>query len=172
VGGQLHASAVSLPETQPSVRIEYKPGWPQRWSERSALFAIERRFIGLSLSWPAGHICPTYKESFQVRWDNGIALSLHAAMYLEVYLFRWTSQNAFSRETAVLYKWCCVQCCVAEKRYFKVDGSKEKKWDAVIPADLKRLFVSGTYMSRWSRKGWLSCPLYNSMATFSKSSTD
>jgi len=29
----------------------------------------------------------------------------------------------------------------------------EKKWDAVIPADLKRLFVSGTYMSRWSRKG-------------------
>jgi hypothetical protein len=25
----------------------------------------------------------------------------------------------------------------------------EKKWDTVIPADLKRLFVSGTYMSRW-----------------------
>jgi hypothetical protein len=29
----------------------------------------------------------------------------------------------------------------------------EKKWDTVIPADLKRLFVSGTYMSRWSQKG-------------------
>jgi hypothetical protein len=28
-----------------------------------------------------------------------------------------------------------------------------EKWNAVIPADLKRLFVSGTYMSRWSRKG-------------------
>jgi hypothetical protein len=28
-----------------------------------------------------------------------------------------------------------------------------KKWDTVIPADLKRLFVSGTYMSRWLRKG-------------------
>jgi len=28
-----------------------------------------------------------------------------------------------------------------------------KKWDTVIPADLKGLFVSGTYMSRWSRKG-------------------
>jgi len=28
-----------------------------------------------------------------------------------------------------------------------------KKWDTVIPADLKRLFVSGTYMSRWSQKG-------------------
>jgi len=37
--------------------------------------------------------------------------------------------------------------------YFKVNGSMEKKWDTVIPADLKRLFVSGTYMSRWSRKG-------------------
>jgi hypothetical protein len=24
----------------------------------------------------------------------------------------------------------------------------EKKWDTVIPADLKRLFVSGTYMFR------------------------
>ena len=33
-------------------------------------------------------------------------------------------------------------------------GGMEKKWDTVIPADLKRLFVSGTYMSRWSRKGW------------------
>jgi hypothetical protein len=28
------------------------------------------------------------------------------------------------------------------QRYFKVDGSMEKKWDTVIPADLKRLFVS------------------------------
>jgi len=28
----------------------------------------------LTLSWPAGHICPTYKESFQVRWDNSIPL--------------------------------------------------------------------------------------------------
>jgi hypothetical protein len=35
-------------------------------------------------------------------------------------------------------------------RYFKVDGSMEKKWDTVTPADLKRLFVSGKYMSRWS----------------------
>jgi hypothetical protein len=28
----------------------------------------------------------------------------------------------------------------------------EKKWDTVIPVDLKRLYVCGTYMSRWSRK--------------------
>jgi hypothetical protein len=32
----------------------------------------------------------------------------------------------------------------------------EKKWDTVTPADLKRLFVSGTYMSHWSRKGYCS----------------
>jgi hypothetical protein len=60
--------------------------------------------LTLTLSWPAGHIFPTYKESFKVRWGNSIPLFLHAAIYLEVYLFRWTSQNAFSRETAV-YKW-------------------------------------------------------------------
>ena len=114
-----------------------------------------------------GHICPTYKESFQVRWDNGIPLFLHAVIYLEVSLFRWTSQNAFFRVTAV-YKWYCVQCCIAalytvsfvhgcfagkrilagstEWRYFKVDGCMEKKWDTVTPADLKRLFLSETYM--------------------------
>jgi hypothetical protein len=57
-----------------------------------------------SPSWPAGHICPSYKEFFQVRWDNNILLLLNAAIYLEVSLFRWISQNAFSRETAV-YKW-------------------------------------------------------------------
>ena len=28
----------------------------------------------LTLTWPTGHICPTYKESFQVRWDNSIPL--------------------------------------------------------------------------------------------------
>jgi hypothetical protein len=37
--------------------------------------------------------------------------------------------------------------------YFKVDGSMEKEWDTVISADLKRLFVSGIYMYRWSREG-------------------
>jgi hypothetical protein len=80
---------------------------PFRWN-----YASLGIFIALTLSWPAGHICPTYKESFQVRWDNSIPLFLHAAIYLEVSLFSWTSQNAFSRETAV-YKWYCVQCCTA-----------------------------------------------------------
>jgi len=27
------------------------------------------------------YICPTYKEFFQVRWDNSIPLFLHAAIY-------------------------------------------------------------------------------------------
>jgi len=40
-----------------------------------------------------------------------VPLFLHAAIYLEVSLFRWTSQNAFSRETPV-YKWYSVQCCM------------------------------------------------------------
>ena len=66
----------------------------------------------LTLSWPEGHICPTFKESFQVRWDKSIPLFLHAAIYLEVSLFRWTSQNAFSRQTA-LYEWYSVHCCIA-----------------------------------------------------------
>jgi len=32
--------------------------------------------VYLTLLWPAGHICPTYKESFQVCWDNSIAHSI------------------------------------------------------------------------------------------------
>jgi len=44
----------------------------------------------------------------------------------------------------------CILTGSMEWRYFKVDGSMEKKWDTVTPADLKRLFVSGKYMSHWS----------------------
>ena len=61
------------------------------------MFVLTVLITLLTLSWPAGHICPTYKESFQVRWDTSIPLFLHAAIYLEVSLFRWTSQNAFPR---------------------------------------------------------------------------
>jgi len=38
----------------------------------------------------------------------------------------------------------CILAGSTEQKYFKVDGSMEKKWDTVIPADLKRFFVSGT----------------------------
>jgi len=34
----------------------------------------------------------------------------------------------------------CILTGSTEYRYFKLDGSMEKKWDTVIPADLKRLF--------------------------------
>jgi hypothetical protein len=54
------------------------------------------------------------QKSFQVCWDNSIPFFLHAAIYLEVSLFRWTSQNAFIRKTAV-YKWYCVQCCLTSQ---------------------------------------------------------
>jgi hypothetical protein len=47
----------------------------------------------------------------------------------------------------------CILTGSTEQRYFKVEGSMKKKWDTVTSAYLKRLFVSGTYMSRWSRKG-------------------
>jgi ABC-type phosphate transport system permease subunit len=59
---------------------------------------FRKMFYSLTLSWPVGHVCPTYKESFQVRWGNSIPLFLHAA----IYLFRWTSQNAFSRVQMIL----------------------------------------------------------------------
>jgi len=46
----------------------------------------------------------------------------------------------------------CILTGSTEQRYFKVDDSMEKKWDTLIPEDLKRLFLCGTYMSRWSWK--------------------
>ena len=50
------------------------------------------------------------KESFQDHWDKSIPLFLHAAIYLEVSLFRWTSQNAFSSETAVCKSFAMQNC--------------------------------------------------------------
>ena len=68
--------------------------------------------------------------TFEARWDKSIPLFLHVAIYLEVSLFRWTSQNAFSRETA-MYKWYCVQCWIAalhtlqsHRLYDKVSSSQ------------------------------------------------
>ena len=59
--------------------------------------------------WPAGHMyVPFTKESFQVRWANSILIFLHAAIYLEVSLFRWTSQNAFPHVQMIL---CAMLLC-------------------------------------------------------------
>ena len=68
--------------------------WMSQYSICECPLACLISKTALTLSWPAGHICPTYKESFQVRWGNSIPLFLHAALYLEVPLLRWTSQNA------------------------------------------------------------------------------
>jgi hypothetical protein len=60
----------------------------------------------------------------------------------------------------------CILTGSTEQRYFKLVGSMEKKWDTVIPADLKRLYVNGTYISRWSRNHIIFCPTlhaYNTM---------
>ena len=85
--------------------------------------------------WPAGHVCPTYKESFQVCWDNSISLFLHCTQYH-------------------LYTGKCILTGSTEQRYFKVrwqHGEKvgycypsglEKtlcKWDIYVPLVTKRL---------------------------------
>jgi hypothetical protein len=74
----------------------------------------------LSLSWPARHICPTYKESFQIHWDNSIPLFLHAAIYLEVFLFRWTIQNA------AMQLLCSIAHCIICTRLFR--GKMHSDW--------------------------------------------
>ena len=65
--------------------------------------------MALGIIWPHK---PRHYAKVGIHWDNSIPLFLHDAIYLEVSLFRWTSRNALSRETAV-YKWYCVQCCYA-----------------------------------------------------------
>jgi hypothetical protein len=121
-GVSSHTSFLNVPPSNPCLSISYfarefswffsEPGIVLQVRPRSHASTPRTKNYLLTLSWPAGHIFSTYKESFQVRWGNSIPLFLHAAIYLEIYIFRRTSQNEFSRETAV-YKWYCVQCCVA-----------------------------------------------------------
>jgi hypothetical protein len=137
------------------------------WTCIKGIRKFRRYNYFLTLSWPAGHICPTYKEFFQVYWDNSIPLFLHAATYLKVSLFCWTCQNAFLRiqmilcamlHSSIAHSIICIRLFLGKMRSdwfngIEVDGNMEKEWDTVIPAELKRLFVSGKYMSRLSRKG-------------------
>ena len=63
--------------------------------------------MSLTLSWPAGRICPTYEESFfEVRWDNSIPLFLHAAIYLEVSIPLNQSECIFPRNSHVQMILC------------------------------------------------------------------
>jgi len=55
-------------------------------------------------------ICPTYKEYFQVHWDNSIPLLLHAAIYLEVSLFQLNqSECIFPRNSRTVQMTLCAK---------------------------------------------------------------
>jgi len=79
-------------------------------------------------------------EILQGRWQHGEKVGIYVALHTVSFV-----HDCFAGK--------CILTGSMEKRYFKVDGSMENKWHTVISADLKRLFVSGTYMFRWSRKG-------------------
>jgi len=68
-------------------------------------------FQGKCILTGSTELCPTYKESFQVPWDNSIPLFLHAAIYLEVPLFRWTSQNVFPAKQLRTNDTVCNAAC-------------------------------------------------------------
>jgi hypothetical protein len=124
----------------------------------------------LTLSWPAGHICPTYNESFQVRWVNSIPLFLHAALKYLHSVYKWYCVQCYyaTLHTVSFVHRCFAGKCIltgsTEQRYFKVDGSMEKNRDTVIPADLKFLFISGTYSGFGGLEGacWPLVPKFSS----------
>jgi len=121
-------------------------------------------------------MCPTYKEFFQARWDNSIPLfspSCHLPWSISILLNQ--SECIFLRNSREQMILCAmlqssiahsIICTWLFRRKMHSDWFNgieilqgrwqhgERKWDTVIPTDLKRLFVSGTYMSRWSRKGY------------------
>jgi len=92
------------------------------------------------------------------KWDTVIPGDLKRLFVSGTYVPLVTKGLAAWRKSGILLSqrtwkdslWVGHICPAGHERV----GSMEKKWDTVIPADLKRLFVSGTYMSRWSRKGW------------------
>jgi len=91
-------------------------------------FETQNTFIAINPFLTSRTYMSHLQRVFQVSWDNSIPLFLHAAIYLEVSLFPWTSQNAFSRETAV-YKWYCVQCCIASLHTaWFVHGKMHSEW--------------------------------------------
>jgi len=69
----------------------------------------------LTLLWPAGHICPTYKEPFQVRWDNSIPLFFpycHLPWSISIPLNQ--SECIFARNSRVQMILCAMLlCCIA-----------------------------------------------------------
>jgi len=135
----MYHSGIVIPFSLPHIRIQFSTNSLQPFNDT------------LTLSWPAGHIHPTYKESFQVRWDNSIPLFLHAAIYLEVSLFRWTSQNAFSHKTA-MYKWYCVQCCMQHCTQYHLYTAV--LWENAFWL-VQRNRDTSRYMAAWRKSGIL-----------------
>jgi hypothetical protein len=88
----LSRSTTCLPTTPSSVGIRDNKRGPSRassdahlprWDKNCMSCLIENKnvtasvflsHVTLTLLWPVGHICPTYRESFQVCWDNSIPL--------------------------------------------------------------------------------------------------
>jgi hypothetical protein len=60
-----------------------------------------------------------------------------------------TNDTYVALHTVSFVHGCFAEKCVltgsTEQRYFKADGSMEKKWDTVIPANLKRLCERDMY---------------------------
>jgi hypothetical protein len=86
---------------------------------------------------------PTYKESFQVRWDNSIQFFPHAAIYLEVSLFVEPVRMHFSAKQPCRND----TVCNAAMQYGETVGycypsGLEKtlcKWDTYVPLVTKGL---------------------------------
>jgi hypothetical protein len=98
------------------------------------LYSVEPVRMHFPAKQPCTNDVPLTKI-FQVLWDSSIPLSLHAVIYLEVSLFRWTSQNAFSHETTV-YKWYCVQFLLEKPLC---------KWNIYVPLVTKLVRRNTTY---------------------------
>jgi len=114
--------------------------------------------------WYCVHCC--YAESFK---SAGITVSHFFSMLPSTLKYLYSVEPV--RMHFPVYKWYCVHCCYAALHTVSfVHGKMHSDWFNGIeilqsrwqhgekvgycyPSGLERLFLSGTYMSRWSRKG-------------------
>jgi len=102
--------------------------------------------ILLTLSWPVGHICPTYKESFQVPWGNIIPIfSMLPATFKYLYSVEPVRIYFPAKQPCTNNTVCNAACSIAHSiicawlfrgkmhsdwfkgiEMFKVNGSMEK----------------------------------------------
>jgi hypothetical protein len=126
-------------------------------------------FRALTLSWPEGHIFPTYEESFQVRWDNSIPFFLPAAIYLtpwsRVLLEKITVNFAASQQFPRIYGTRKVLTVPTRARHLSLSWAnsylfllqlrdtssrntppRRSEWGSSLPPDC---FVSRESISTW-----------------------